>query len=90
MEPRKHQLMCSLKRFILIFSVLFAIGHLYVVAQISMTTDTLGLVEGKIMDKDGTPMGGIALRVMTEKDSTLRTGGVTDSLGCYRLRGLAA
>ena len=82
--------MCSLKRIILVSLFLFPVSQLYVAAQVTVATDTLGLVEGKIMDKDGTPMGGIALRVMTEKDSTLRTGGVTDSLGCYRLRGLAA
>ena len=57
-------------------------------SQLITKTDTTGVVEGKIVDDEGAPLRGVSLRVLTAKDSTLRTGTITDSLGVYRIKGL--
>ncbi len=53
-------------------------------------TDTLGSIQGRVVNDEGRPMAGISMRVMTANDSILRAGVVTDSTGNYRIAGLAA
>lgn len=51
--------------------------------------DTLrGFVEGRVLDVDGSPMQMATLRVTRAADSVFVAGGVSDSLGRYRVGGL--
>lgn len=61
---------------------------MYVVAQKTAASDTLGVVAGRFTDNDKSGMPGILLRVVTVKDSAFCAGAITDSLGRYSIRKL--
>ena len=59
-------------------------GGLSLAAQ-TLVTDTLGRVEGHIIDEDNRPMPGVTVKLMTARDSIVRNLAITDSLGRYQM-----
>lgn len=57
-------------------------------AEQSKTDSIGGYIEGRLLDTDGQPMQGATLRVLSVRDSTLKGGAVTDTLGRYHVGGL--
>ena len=76
------------KRAVLLVIMLQAVLPMYALRPYA--ADTLGSIEGRVVNDEGRPMAGISMRVMTANDSILRAGAVTDSIGNYRIAGLAA
>ena len=68
--------------------VLLMTDCIHIVAQNTAVRDTLGFVEGRIMDNSGSAIPGILLRVTAVKDSAFCAGAITDSLGRYNIEKL--
>lgn len=63
-------------------------GQKDVAIQTAQADSVRGFIEGRLLDTDGQPMQGATLRVLSVRDSTLKGGAVTDTLGRYHIDGL--